>query len=99
MPDIIRIFTVLVPAELQTEFEPLFQSVSLTAVKNAAGCKQVKIAKPSLPSTNEYLMISVWEDVESLAAFAGEDWRQPHIPSGMERFVKSCAIRHYDSFE
>ena len=44
-------------------------------------------------------MITVWTDEESLASFAGENWNQPVIPDGMEKFVQESSVAHYESWD
>jgi hypothetical protein len=47
-------------------------------------------------SPDEYAMISHWKDEESLKTFAGDDWSQPHIPRGVEKFVDKTWIHHFE---
>jgi heme-degrading monooxygenase HmoA len=35
------------------------------------------VGRPRDPSSTEYLFVTVWEDVESIRAFAGERCRRP----------------------
>ena len=44
-------------------------------------------------------MITSWMDEAFLASFAGENWNQPVIPNGMEKFVRECSIEHYESWD
>ena len=37
------------------------------------------MGRPRDPSSTEYLFITVWEDVESIRAFAGERWQEAVI--------------------
>ncbi|MFK8036239.1 MAG: antibiotic biosynthesis monooxygenase [Hyphomicrobiales bacterium] len=95
---ITRIFRVRVPEDLKEEFETLFQSTSLNAFAGASGFISAQIGRPTLGTANEYVMISVWENIESLKCFTGENWNEAHIPSGMERFVSEYWVHHYSSF-
>ena len=98
MPTITRVFRVQIRPELRSDFEPLFQSVSLDAVRGADGFLSVSIGRPTIWAPDEYVMISVWSDEQSVARFAGEDWNQAHIPEGMEKFVVDCWVHHYSAF-
>lgn len=98
MTTITRVFRVKIIADLRDEFEPLFQSVSLTSVNVAPGFIEATIGKPTQWTPYEYVMISVWKDEQSLIDFAGTDWKAAHIPKGMERFVDECWVHHYHSF-
>lgn len=92
---ITRIFRVKVKSDLKAEFEPLFQSVSLGSVKSAPGCTNVIIGGPTEWSPDEYSMITIWKDKNSLIDFVGLQWNEAHIPAGMEKFVDQCWVHHY----
>jgi len=94
---ITRIFRVLVEPDLQNAFEEKFQIISVPFVKRHQGLISVSIGKP-LQNSNEYMMISVWENHEVLKQFAGENWEQSVIPEGMEQFVSECWVHHYENF-
>ena len=98
MSTITRVFRVKIIAELRDEFEPLFQSKSLAAVNDAPGFIEASIGQPTSWTPDEYVMISVWENEQSLIDFVGSDWNQAHIPAGMEKFVDTCWVHHYKSF-
>ena len=93
---IVRVFRVTVPADLHAEFEPKFETVSLSAVAQAPGCLRVVIGRPISDSAGEYVMVSEWEDIASLKAFAGEGWEEPHIPEGMEKYTQTCSVSHFE---
>ena len=92
---ITRIFRVQIRPDLQTEFEPLFETVSVAAVERAEGFVSVEIGKPSKWAPHEYVMVSKWQSEAALIAFAGKEWHLPHIPDGMEKFVEQCWVHHY----
>ena len=92
---ITRLFRVRVPLALHAEFEPKFLRVSLPYVQQAAGLVTVSVAGPSCWSPEEYLMISIWENQAALQAFAGPQWNEAVIPSGMEKYVAECWVHHY----
>ena len=95
---ITRIFRVSVPARLHAEFEEKFLSVSVPYVQAAKGLVSVSVGRPTQWAPEEYVMISTWESVNSLCAFAGEHWNQAVIPAGMERYVTECWVHHYENF-
>lgn len=95
---ITRIFRVKVPAALHAEFEAKFLSVSVPHVVAAVGCVSVSVGRPTKWVADEYVMISIWASEKALAAFAGEQWNQAVIPSGMEKYVIECGVQHYENF-
>ena len=95
---ITRIFRVRVPAALISEFEPKFQSISYEALAKAPGCLKVTIGKEVSESGQTYVMISEWESQQALIDFAGANWREPHIPAGMEKYAADCSVEHFEIF-
>jgi hypothetical protein len=95
---IARIFIVRVPVSLHGEFEKAFLSVSVPHVQRAAGLISVSVGRPTRHEPEHYFMLSVWRDESALREFAGDDWSQPVIPSGMSRFVAECWVHHYELF-
>jgi len=96
---IIRLFRVLIHADLRQEFEAKFAEISVNSVRDAPGALAVEICKPSQWDTDEYLMISRWQDESAIRNFAGEDWSRAFLPQGMEKFVASCSVHHYTTWE
>ena len=56
------------------------------------------IGRPTRWAPEEYVMLSVWENEQSVKDFAGEQWNQAVIPDGMEKFVADCWVHHYAMF-
>ena len=96
---ITRVFRVRIKAGLREEFEEKFADISVREVQGAPGMESVSIHRPTKWSPDEYAMITVWTDEESLASFAGENWNQPVIPDGMEKFVQESSVAHYESWD
>ncbi len=96
---ITRIFRVRVDNAFRQEFEDLFSSVALHRVHEAAGYISATIHKPTKWNPDEYSMISQWESEASLKVFYGEEWNQPVITRGGEKFVVACWLHHYESWD
>ena len=43
------------------------------------GLESVSACLPEPTTPNDFAVIIVWRDLDSLRAFVGEDWRTPHI--------------------
>ena len=96
---ITRVFRATVPERLHATFEEKFRAISVPLVASQSGLHRVTIGRPTRWNPTEFVMVSVWEDEESIAAFAGVAWNEPHIPSGMEEFITSCSVDHYENIE
>lgn len=95
---ITRIFRVKVPRYLHAEFEAQFCATSIPYVEAHPGMVSVFVGRPTQWATEEYAMISTWEDEQALRIFAGENWQQAVIPPGMEKYVAECWVHHYEIF-
>ena len=93
---IIRIFRVQVPREEHAEFEQKFRSVSLPLVQAQPGLVSVVIARPLPCAPDEFTMITTWQDLDSLRAFAGPDYTAAVIPHGMEQHCIQTWVHHYE---
>ena len=70
---ITRIFRVRIDPNKRDEFESKFASVSVDVVRSRNGFVSVEIGKPTKWFPDEYVMISKWEDEESLREFVGDE--------------------------
>jgi hypothetical protein len=50
-------------------------------------------------SSTEFLYVTVWNDVESIRAFAGERWQKAVITPDEEHLLKDTWIEHYETIE
>ncbi|MEZ4810050.1 MAG: antibiotic biosynthesis monooxygenase [Allomuricauda sp.] len=96
---IIRIFTATIPVELHDEFESKFKEISVPVVKNYQGLVSLEIGRPSPWNPNEFVMVSRWKTQQDLINFAGENWNQAHIPKGMEKYITSCTVSHFEAID
>ena len=96
---ITRIFRVRIPEHLHHEFEMKFSTISVNAVMSQQGLISVSLGKPTAWTPDEYVMMTTWEDEQSLRDFAGENWNQAVIPEGMEKYVMECWVHHYEMLE
>jgi len=95
---ITRVFRAEIYPESRDEFEAKFASISVHVAQDADGNTAVAILRPTVWAPNEYAMISEWRDEQSLCQFAGEKWNTAVIPGGMEKFIRSCSVHHYESW-
>jgi heme-degrading monooxygenase HmoA len=56
----------------------------------------IRVGRPRDPSSTEYLYVTVWEDVESIRAFAGERWHEAVITPDEEHLLEDTWIGHYE---
>ncbi len=95
---ITRVFRVRIDPSHRQAFEAKFATLSVSAVESQPGFISVEIGKPTKWTPDEYVMISRWENEESLRQFVGDSWNEAHIPEGMEKYVGECWVHHFREY-
>ena len=96
---IIRVFRPTIHPGKEREFESFLQETARPLVSQQSGIVAQHVGKPLDPSSTEYLYITVWEDVESIRAFAGESWQEAVIDPDEEHLLKDTWIQHYETLQ
>ena len=96
---IIRVFRPTIHTGKESEFESFLADVAIPLVSRQSGLVAQHVGKPRDPSSTEYLYVTVWEDVDSIRAFAGERWEEAVITPDEEHLLKETWIGHYDVIE
>lgn len=94
---IIRVFKPTIQAGKEAEFEAFIRDIAVPLVSRQAGLMAQHVGRSRDPSSNEYLYITVWEDIESIRAFAGERWQEAVITPDEEHLLKETWIGHYEA--
>ena len=45
---------------------------------------------------DDFVFISVWENMESIKSLFGEEWEESYLPEGYEEIIESCSIKHIE---
>ncbi len=93
---IVRIFQVTTHEGKEREFETFFRETALPLMHRQDGLVWVTGGLPREDTPQDFCMVMVWRDLDALIAFAGEDWRDPHILPEEAELVKSRRITHYE---
>jgi heme-degrading monooxygenase HmoA len=96
---IIRVFRPTIHPGKENEFELFLRETALPLVSQQSGLVAQHVGTPRHSSSTEYLFITVWEDVESIRAFAGERWQEAVIAPDEEHLLKDTWIQHYETLE
>jgi heme-degrading monooxygenase HmoA len=94
---IIRIFRPTIHPGKDSEFESFLRNTAIPLVAQQTGLIAQHVGKPRDPSSMEYLYVTVWENVESIRAFAGERWEEAVITPDEEHLLKNTWIGHYEA--
>ena len=93
---IMRIFQVVTRPGKEAEFERFFRDTAIPLMKNTKGIVQVLPGAPRATSPREFSFVMVWDSLEALKAFVGEDYESPHIDPAEAELVESRTIKHYN---
>jgi heme-degrading monooxygenase HmoA len=96
---IIRVFRPTIHPGKEGEFEAFLRDTAVPLVSSQSGLVAHQVGKSRDPSSSEYLFVTVWENVESIRAFAGEDWQEAVIAPDEAHLLKGTWIGHYDVLE
>jgi heme-degrading monooxygenase HmoA len=94
---IIRVFRPTIHAGKEREFDAFLRDTALPLVSQQSGLVAQHVGRPRDPSLTEYVYVTLWEDVESIRAFAGERWQKAVITADEEHLLKDTWIGHYDA--
>ena len=72
----IRVFRPTIHSGKEGEFESFLRDTAIPLVSKQSGLLAQHVGKPRDPSSTEYLYVTVWDNVESIRAFAGERWQE-----------------------
>ncbi len=92
---IIRVFRPTIRPGKEPEFEAFLRDTAHPLVSRQSGLVAQHVGKPRDPSSTEYVFVTVWEDVESIAAVGGGRWPEAVIASEEEHLLKDTWIGHY----
>ena len=93
---IIRVFRPTIYPGKEAEFESFLRDTAIPLVSQQSGLVAQRVGRPRDSSSSEFVYVTVWEDVESIRAFAGERWQEAVITPDEEHLLKDTWIGHYE---
>lgn len=93
---IVRIFQVTTKPGKEAAFRRFFEDTAIPLMQATDGLVQVLPGAARPESPREFSFVMVWESLDALKAFAGEDYATPHVDPAEAALVESRRIRHYD---
>ena len=92
---IIRVFRAIVHDGRQDEFARFFRETAIPLLESQPGMMELTVGWPMTDSPNEFMMTTTWSDLESLRAFAGEDWSNAVIDPSEAHLLRETFVHHY----
>jgi len=93
---IIRVFRPTIHPGKEAEFESFLRDTAIPLVSRQSGLVAQHVGTPRDSSSTEFCYVTVWEDAESIRAFAGERWQEAVITPEEEDLLKETWIGHYE---
>jgi heme-degrading monooxygenase HmoA len=96
---IIRVFRARVQPGMQAQYEALLRNEAIPGLSEQAGLVALHVGTPMPQTPDEFVMVSIWTDLASLKAFAGEHWMESVVLPGEAQMVKEAAVHVYTGLE
>jgi DNA-binding response OmpR family regulator/heme-degrading monooxygenase HmoA len=93
---IIRVFRGRVLPGKADEFERLLDEQALPEFHRHPGMMAVHIGRPTDANPDEFLVTTVWKDIESLKEFAGDRWFEAKITPEERPLLRQSFVHHYE---
>ena len=93
---ILRVFRARLKPGARQAFEQLCYNVSIPLMRAQSGLITLHVGRPLPEQPDEFVLVSVWEDLDSLKAFVGDTWNHPLILPGEAMLVEETTVQHYD---
>lgn len=93
---IIRVFRAIVHDGMQEEFARFFRETAIPLLRSQRGMTGLTVGWPTTHSPNEFMMTTIWSDVNALKSFAGENWAKAVIDPAEAHLLRETFVHHYE---
>ena len=93
---IFRVFRARIRPGKAGEFEDMLVRLSIPMVKAAKGMLGYYVGRPVDPTDSEFTVTTVWQDLDAVKAFAGDNWNRSVIPPEEVPLIAESYIHHYE---
>jgi DNA-binding response OmpR family regulator len=92
---ITRVFRGRVRPGKHAEFERFILEEGLPRFRETPGVLGVHFGTPTEQNPDEFLVVSVWTDLDALRAFAGDRWLEPKLSLQEAHMLADASVHHY----
>jgi quinol monooxygenase YgiN len=96
---IVRIFRAKIREDKVAEFKRMVREQSIPWLEKSDGMLGYFPGEPFGENAREFVMVTLWRDLESLQAFAGDDWATPVVTEDEAPLVEAMFADHYLGFD
>ncbi len=96
---IIRIFRAKIHKDRVSAFKRMVQEQSVPWLEKSDGMLGYFPGEPFDEDAREFVMITLWRDLDALKTFAGTDWNNPVVTDDEAPLVEAMFADHYLRFD
>ena len=96
---IVRVFRARIREGRADDFRRMVREQSIPWLRDSDGMLGYVAGEPLSNAPRDFLMVTLWRDVEALRAFAGEAWDTPVVTPDEEPLVEAMFADHYLRFD
>jgi heme-degrading monooxygenase HmoA len=101
---IVRVFRARIREGRVADFKRMVQEQSIPWLEGSDGMLGFIPGEPLSESSldeasREFVMITLWRDIEAIRAFAGENWETPVVTEDEAPLVEEMFAHHYVRFD
>ena len=96
---LVRVFRARIREGRVADFKRMVQEQSIPWLEGSDGMLGYIAGEPMADAPRDFLMITLWRDIEALRAFAGEAWDTPVVTPDEEPLVEAMFADHYQRFD
>jgi heme-degrading monooxygenase HmoA len=94
---IIRESHVVVQPGAHADYEQWLRERIIPRMRTEPGLMYLHVGTPLPATPDEYVTVSVWDDIDAIKDYAGADWNQPNLMPAEKLLVRSITVRHFDA--
>ncbi len=95
---IIRIFRAKVRPGKQAQFERMVEQLSIPLIQAYKGMIAFYPGQLIGPAAHEFVLITIWKDLESVKAFTGKNWFKAILPEEDLPVLEEIEVHGYEAF-
>ena len=96
---IIRVFRAKIRPDMVADFKRMVQEQSIPWLTSTQGLRGYVAGGPLGDEEREFVMVTLWQGLEALKGFVGENWRTPVVTADEAPLVEEMVAHHYERFD
>jgi hypothetical protein len=96
---IIRVFRARIHPGKEDEFERFVRETGVPMAEAQAGCSHVAWGRSRWGDQPEFVVVTHWDSLDELEAFAGPRWQEPVIEPEEQDMLAEVFCDHYETVE